>query len=111
METSLILDFAILSVVLGLLVGLGTLSAVRGIFTFLVFIGLALAQFLGVLGVNEFVAYFLGQIIVMSSSYLTIRLGFPEKLENVKNAFKVTDGGSCHGPRHFSDSETNVRSA
>jgi hypothetical protein len=37
METSLISTFAGLSIVLGLLVGLGTLSVIRGVFTFLMF--------------------------------------------------------------------------
>jgi hypothetical protein len=40
METSLISTFAGLSIVLGLLVGFGTLSVIRGVFTFLMFIGL-----------------------------------------------------------------------
>ena len=37
METSLTSVFASLSIVLGLLVGFGTLSVVRGVFTFLMF--------------------------------------------------------------------------
>ena len=64
METSLISTFAGLSIVLGLLVGFGTLSVIRGIFTFLIFIGLALSQLLGAIGVMQYVAYFLGQIVV-----------------------------------------------
>jgi len=80
METSLISTFASLSIILGLLVGFGTLSVVRGIFAFLIFIGLTLSQLLGAVGVNEYVAYFLGQIIVMLPVYLTLRGAYPEAL-------------------------------
>ena len=38
METSLTTVFAGLSIVLGLMVGFGTLSVVRGVFTFLMFV-------------------------------------------------------------------------
>ena len=95
METSLISTFAGLSIILGLLVGFGTLSVVRGIFTFLIFIGLTLSQLLGAVGVNEYVAYFLGQIIIMGSAYLTLRGGYPEALVKVKQEFQM-DSGKCH---------------
>ena len=72
METSLISDFAILSIVMGLLIGLGTMSKIRGLFTFLIFMGLTLAQVLGVLGVNEILSYFLGLAIIMGSTCLLL---------------------------------------
>ena len=109
METSLISVFAGLSIFLGLLIGLGTLSVIRGIFTFLLFMGLVLAEFLGILGVNPFAAYFLGQILVMGSTYLILRLRFPETLNNVKNEFRFDAAGSCHGQRHFSDTQSDMR--
>jgi len=95
METSLISTFASLSIILGLLVGFGTLSVVRGIFTFLIFIGLALSQLLGTVGVNEYVAYFLGQIIVMLPVYLTLRGAYPEALVKVKQELQ-TGSAKCH---------------
>jgi len=95
METSLISTFASLSVILGLLVGFGTLSVVRGIFTFLIFIGLTLSQLLGTVGVNEYVAYFLGQIIVMLPIYLALRGAYPEALVKVKQELQ-TGSGRCH---------------
>jgi hypothetical protein len=54
METSLISTFAGLSIVLGLLVGLGTLSVIRG------------------------------QLIVMGSVYLLLRTVYPQTLLKVK---------------------------
>ena len=95
METSLISDFAILSIVMGLMVGLGTMSVIRGLFTFLVFIGLSLAQFLGVVGVNEILSYFLGQMIIMGSAYLFLRAAYPETLIKVAQEFKH-DSAKCH---------------
>jgi hypothetical protein len=70
METSLISTFAGLSIFLGLLVGFGTLSVIRGVFTFLMFIGLALSAYLNTVGVNMILSYFLGQLIVMGSIYI-----------------------------------------
>ena len=95
METSLISTFASLSIIMGLLAGVGTLSVVRGIFTFLIFIGLALSQWLGAMGVNEYVAYFLGQIIIMGSAYLTLSGAYPETLVKVKQELKMVSG-KCH---------------
>ena len=95
METSLILVFAELSIVMGLLAGVGTFSVVRGIFTFLIFIGLSLAAWLGTVGVNEYAAYFLGQIIVMGSAYLTLRGAYPETLVKVKQELNMVSG-RCH---------------
>jgi len=95
METSLISTFAGLSIILGLLVGFGTLSVIRGIFTFLIFIGLIFSQLLGAIGVNEYVAYFFGQIIVMLPVYLTLRGVYPDMLVKVKQEFQ-TGSGRCH---------------
>lgn len=95
METSLISTFASLSIILGLLVGFGTLSLVRGIFTFLIFIGLTLSQLLGAVGVNEYAAYFLGQIIIMLPVYLILRGVYPEALVKVKKELQI-GSGKCH---------------
>jgi hypothetical protein len=95
MESSLISTFASLSIILGLLVGFGTLSVVRGIFTFLIFIGLTMSQLLGTVGVNEYVAYFLGQIIVMLPVYLMLRRAYPETLVKVKQELQ-TGSAKCH---------------
>ena len=95
METALISDFAILSIVLGPLVGFGTMSVIRGLFTFLMFIGLALAQFLGVIGVNEIISYFMGQLIIMGSTYLFLRTAYPETLVKVKHELQ-TGSDRCH---------------
>jgi len=95
METSLISTFASLSIILGLLVGFGTLSVIRGIFIFLIFIGLTLSQLLGAIGVNEYLAYFLGQIIVMLPIYLMLRGAYPDTLVKVKKEFQM-GSGRCH---------------
>lgn len=95
METTLISDFIILSVVSGLLIGLGTMSLIRGLFTFLVFNGLALSQFLNLLGVNEILSYFYGQIIVMGSTYLFLNNLYPETLVKAGQEFSL-NSGKCH---------------
>ena len=95
METTLISDFAILSIVMGLIVGLGTLSVIRGLFTFLVFIGLSLTQFLGVVGVNEILSYFLGQMIIMGSAYMFLRAVYPETLVKVQQEMQP-GSAKCH---------------
>lgn len=95
METSLTSDFAILSIVMGLMAGFGTLSAIRGVFTFLVFVGLTLTQLLGALGVNEIVSFFFGQLIVMVPTYLFIKNVYPEILVKTKQEFQL-GSGKCH---------------
>lgn len=95
METSLISVFAGLSIVLGILVGVGTLSVVRGVFTFLMFIGLTLSAFLNTAGVNMIFSYFLGQLIIMGSTYLLLRTMYPQALVKVKEEFQ-TGTGKCH---------------
>ena len=95
METSLTSDFAILSIVMGLMAGFGTLSAIRGVFTFLVFVGLTLTQLLGALGVNEIASFFLGQLIFMVPTYLFIKNVYHEILVNTKQEFQL-GSGKCH---------------
>lgn len=95
METTLITDFAILSIVMGFMVGLGTLSAIRGLFTFLVFIGLSLAQLLGMVGVNEIASYFFGQMIIMGSACFFLKTAYPETLVRVAQEIQH-NSAKCH---------------
>ena len=95
METSLITVFAELSIVLSLMVGFGTLSVVRGVFTFLMFIGLTLSAILNTAGVNMILSYFLGQLIIMGSSYLLLRTMYPQALVKVQKELQ-TGTGKCH---------------
>jgi len=95
METSLTSVFAGLSIVLGLLVGFGTLSIVRGVFTFLMFIGLTLSAILNTAGINMILSYFLGQLIIMGTSYLLLRMMYPQALVKVRKEFQ-TGPTSCH---------------
>ena len=95
METSLTSVFAGLSIVLGLLVGFGTLSVVRGVFTFLMFIGLTLSAILNTAGINMILSYFLGQLIIMGTSYLLLRMMYPQALVKVRKEFQ-TGPTSCH---------------
>ena len=95
METSLISTFAGLSIVLGLLVGFGTLSVIRGVFTFLMFIGLALSAYLNTVGVNMILSYFIGQLIVMGSILILLKNVYPEAIEKVKQEFQQ-GSGKCH---------------
>jgi hypothetical protein len=96
METSLISVFAGLSIVFGLLTGFGTLSVIRGVFTFLVFMGLALSAYLNTVGVNMVLSYFFGQIIVVGSTYILLRSLYPETLVKVKQEFSQQGSGKCH---------------
>ena len=95
METSLISVFAGLSIVFGLLAGFGTLSVIRGVFTFLVFMGLALSAFLDTVGVNMVLSYFFGQLIIVGSTYILLRSLYPETLVKVKQ-FSQQGSGKCH---------------
>ena len=95
METSLISVFAGLSIVFGLLVGFGTLSVIRGVFTFLMFIGLALSAFLNTAGINMILSYFFGQLIVMGSVYILLRAVYPQTLLKVKLELQ-TGSAKCH---------------
>lgn len=95
METSLISVFAGLSIVFGLLVGFGTLSVIRGVFTFLMFMGLALSAFINTVGVNMVLSYFFGQLIVVGSTYILLRSVYPKTLVKVKQEFSQ-GSGRCH---------------
>ena len=95
METSLISVFAGLSIIFGLLVGFGSLSVIRGVFTFLMFTGLALSAYLVTVGVNWVLSYFLGQLIVVGSTYILIRNFYPETLIKVRQEFSLSSG-RCH---------------
>ncbi|UCD91142.1 MAG: hypothetical protein JSW04_06885 [Desulfobacterales bacterium] len=95
METSLISTFTGLSIFLGLLVGFGTLSVIRGVFTFLMFIGLALSAYLNTAGVNMILSYFFGQFIVMGSIYVLLRSVYPDALLKVKQELQQVSG-RCH---------------
>lgn len=95
METSLTSVFAGLSIVLGLFVGFGTLSVVRGVFTFLMFIGLALSAILNTAGVNMILSYFLGQLIIMGTSYLLLKTMYPQALVKIGKELQ-TGTGKCH---------------
>jgi hypothetical protein len=95
METSLISVFAGLSIVFGLLVGFGTLSVIRGVFTFLMFIGLALSAFLNTVGVNMILSYFFGQLIVMGSIFILLKNLYPEVIVKVKQELQHSSG-KCH---------------
>ena len=81
MDWTMTLTFGGLSVIVGALVGLGTLSPIRGVFTFLVFLGLAMTMFLFEVGVNEVLSFFLGQLIVVGSTYLGLSILHPSSLE------------------------------
>lgn len=95
METSLTSVFSGLSIVLGLLVGFGTLSVIRGVFTFLMFIGLALSSILNTAGVNMIISYFLSQLIIMGSTYLLLKKIYPQSLVKVRKELQ-TGTGKCH---------------
>ena len=95
METSLISVFAGLSIVFGLLVGFGTLSEISGVFTFLMFTGLALSAYLDSVGVNWVLSYFFGQLIVVGSTYILLRNFYPETIVKVKQEFSLSSG-RCH---------------
>jgi hypothetical protein len=95
MDWTMILVFSGLSIFSGILVGFGTLSVVRGIFTSLIFLGFAMTMLLMELGVDEILSFFLGQVIVVGSTYIYLRIVHPEMLKQVKKEY-IYDGPS-HG--------------
>ena len=95
MDWTMILVFSGLSIFSGVLVGFGTLSVVRAIFTALIFLGFAMTMLLMELGVGEILSFFLGQIIVVGSTYIYLRVVHPEILDIVKKEY-IYDGPS-HG--------------
>ena len=95
MDWNMILVFSGLSVITGIIAGFGTLFIIRGLFTFLLFIGLAITALLAELGVNEILSFFLGQAIIMGSTYIYLRILHPEILTRVKKEY--TYNGPSHG--------------
>ncbi len=87
MDWTMILVFSGLSISSGILVGLGTRSIIRGIVVSLLFLGFAMTLFLIELGVNEILSFFLGQIIVVGSTYLYLRIVHPVILNEVKKEY------------------------
>ena len=96
MDWTMTLTFGGLSVIVGVLVGLGTLSPIRGVFTFLVFLGLTTTMLLTELGVNEIPSFFFGQLTVMGSTYLCLSILRPEVLAKVREEFARNKVSSCH---------------
>jgi len=96
MDWTMTLTFGGLSVIAGVLVGLGTLSPIRGVFTFLVFLGISITMLLSELGVSEIQSFFLGQLIVMGSSYLCLSILRPELLAKIGEEFARDKVPSCH---------------
>ncbi|UCG21238.1 MAG: hypothetical protein JSU80_01170 [Deltaproteobacteria bacterium] len=93
MDWSMILVFTGLSVFSGVIAGLGTLSIIRGLFASLMFLGFAMTILLVELGLDEILSFFLGQLIVMGSTYIYLRVMHPEILKKVKNEY-IYDGPS-----------------
>ena len=85
-----------LAAIFGPLVGLGTRSFIRGLFMFLVFLGLALSALLTVVRVPEAASFFLGQIFVMAAAYGFLKIVRPESLTSIKKEFSKGGGGACH---------------
>ena len=94
MDWSMVLEFSGLSIITGIIAGFGTLSIIRGLFTFLLFLGLAMTALLAELGVNEILSFFLGQVIIMGSTYVYLRMLHPEILTRVKKEY------TYDGPSH-----------
>ena len=95
MDWTMILVFSGLSIFSGILVGFGTLSVIRGIFTSLIFLGFAMTMLLMELGVDEILSFFLGQVIVVGSTYIYLRIVHPVILNEVKKEY-IYDGPT-HG--------------
>jgi hypothetical protein len=96
MDWTLIKVFLALSITIGPLVGLGTLSFIRGLFIFLLFQGLALSAYLAQVGLGEVLSYFVGQAIIMGSVYMFLRIFKAELLTQVEQEFSKGKGGGCH---------------
>ena len=96
MAGTMVWTFLGLAVIFGPLVGLGTQSFIRGLFLFLVFLGLALSALLTVVKVPEVASFFLGQITVMAATYVFLRLVRPGSLTRIKQEFSKGGSGACH---------------
>ena len=95
MDGVMLLAFAGLSIFSGIIVGLATRSIVRGTFTSLMFLGFAMTVFLTELGVNDIFSFFLGQLLVVGSTYIFLRMVRPEMLARIKKEY--TYNGPSHG--------------
>jgi hypothetical protein len=95
MDGAMLLAFAGLSIFSGIIVGLATRSIVRGTFTSLMFLGFAMTVFLTELGVNDIFSFFLGQLLVVGSTYIFLRMVRPEMLARIKKEY--TYNGPSHG--------------
>ncbi len=95
MDWTMILLFSGLSIFSGIIVLVGTHSIIRGIVVSLLFLGFAMTLFLIELGLNEILSLFLGQVIVVGSTYIYLRILHPEILTKAKKEF--TYDGPSHG--------------
>lgn len=95
MDWTMILVFSGLSIFSGILVGLGARSITRGIVVSLLFLGFAVTLFLIELGVHEILSFLLGQVIVLGSAYIYLRVVHPEILTKAKKEFTYV--GPSHG--------------
>ncbi len=95
MDWTTTLVFLGLSISMGPIAGLGTMSVIRGIFVTLMFLGFAMTTLFIELGVFEIFSFFLGQIIVMGSTYVYIRMHHPVTLIKIKKDFAHSK--SSHG--------------
>ena len=95
MDWTIILVFSGLAIITGIIAGFGTFSIIRGLFTSLLFLGLAVTVFLIELGVDEIFSFFLGQAIVMGSTYIYLRVLHPEILTKVKKEYTYDGPSRC----------------
>jgi hypothetical protein len=93
MDWTMILTFTGLSIILGIVAGLGTLSIIRGVFASLILLGFAMTILLVELGLDEILSFFLGQLIVVGSTYVYLRVMHPGILTKVKKEY-MYDGPS-----------------
>jgi hypothetical protein len=59
------------------------------------FMGLTLSAILNTAGFNMILSYFLGQLIIMGTSYLLLRTMYPQTLVIVRKELQ-TGTGKCH---------------
>lgn len=95
MDWTMTLVFLGLSISMGTIAGLGTMSVIRGIFIALMFLGFAMTTLLIELGVNEIFSFFIGQTIIMGSTYVYIRMQHPVILTKIRK--ELVHSRSSHG--------------
>jgi hypothetical protein len=96
MDLTTISAFAGLSIVIGLIVAFGTQSLIRGLFISLVFLGFTLTAFLIELGVDEVLSFFLGQAIIVGSTYIYLRRQRTGVLKKIGREFATSRSSGCH---------------